>query len=57
MKEYTVDVLIPVYKPGPELPELEILPGMGIKAFFCSIICTAYDRKTYVELGGDFPDQ
>ena len=30
------------------------LPKMGIKTFFCSDVCAAYDRKTYCELGG-FP--
>ncbi len=25
---------------------------MGIKAFFCSDVCAAYNRKTYLELGG-----
>lgn len=29
---------------------------MGIKAFFCSDVCAAYNRKTYLELGGfDYP--
>lgn len=32
----------------------EDLPEMGIKTFFCSNVCAAYDRKTYVDLGG-FP--
>lgn len=29
---------------------------MGIKAFFCSDVCAAYNRKIYLELGGfDYP--
>lgn len=30
------------------------LPKMGIKTFFCSNVCAAYDHKVYTELGG-FP--
>ncbi len=30
------------------------LPKMGIKTFFCSNVCAAYDRKVYNKLGG-FP--
>ena len=34
----------------------EDLPRMGIKTFFCSDVCAAYDRKIYLELGGfDYP--
>lgn len=32
----------------------EDLPEMGIKTFFCSNVCAAYDHKVYKELGG-FP--
>lgn len=32
----------------------EDLPVLGIKTFFCSNVCAAYNRKTYMELGG-FP--
>lgn len=28
------------------------LPKMGIKTFFCSNVCAAYDHETYRELGG-----
>ncbi len=34
----------------------EDLETLGIKTFFCSDVCAAYDRQTYVELGG-FPDR
>lgn len=30
----------------------EDLPELGIKTYFCSNVCAAYDRKTYEELGG-----
>ena len=30
----------------------EDIPRMGIKAFFCSDACAAYDRESYLELGG-----
>lgn len=30
----------------------EDLPVYGIKTFFCSNVCAAYDKKTYDELGG-----
>lgn len=30
----------------------EDLPNLGIKTFFCSNVCAAYDRRTYLELGG-----
>ena len=34
----------------------EDLSRMGIKTFFCSDVCAAYDRKIYLELGGfDYP--
>ena len=33
----------------------EDLEELGIKTFFCSDVCAAYDRKTYRELGG-FPE-
>lgn len=32
----------------------EDLKELGIKTFFCSNVCAAYDKKTYLELGG-FP--
>lgn len=32
----------------------EDLPKLGIKTFFCSNVCAAYEKKTYLELGG-FP--
>ena len=32
----------------------EDIPRLGIKAFFCSDVCAAYDRELYLELGG-FP--
>lgn len=31
---------------------LEDIPTMGIKTFFCSNVCAAYDKKIYDELGG-----
>lgn len=30
----------------------EDLPKLGIKTFFCSNVCAAYDRKTFDKLGG-----
>ena len=34
----------------------EDLPRMGIKTFFCSDVCAAYNRDIYFELGGfDYP--
>lgn len=33
---------------------LEDIPELGIKTFFCSNVCAAYDHETYKELGG-FP--
>jgi rhamnosyltransferase len=30
----------------------EDLGKLGIKTYFCSNVCTAYDRETYLELGG-----
>ena len=30
----------------------EDLPKLGIKTYFCSNVCAAYDRKIYLELGG-----
>ncbi|MCH1982206.1 glycosyltransferase family 2 protein [Ruminococcus sp. OA3] len=30
----------------------EDLQVLGIKTYFCSNVCAAYDRKTYLELGG-----
>lgn len=34
----------------------EDLETLGIKTFFCSDVCAAYDKKTYCELGG-FPEK
>ena len=34
----------------------EDLESLGIKTFFCSDVCAAYDRQMYLELGG-FPQQ
>lgn len=31
------------------------LPGLGVKTFFCSNVCAAYDRKIYQEQGGFIP--
>ena len=33
---------------------IEDIPDLGIKTFFCSNVCAAYDHQTYQELGG-FP--
>ncbi len=30
----------------------EDIPSLGIKAFFCSNVCAAYDRDAFVQLGG-----
>ena len=38
------------------IKDIEDLPEMGIKTFFCSNVCAAYDHKTYKELGG-FPER
>ena len=42
------------YPPGSRIKSKEDLQELGIKTFFCSNVCAAYDRKTYMELGG-FP--
>lgn len=34
----------------------EDYPELGIKTFFCSDVCAAYDRNVWLELGG-FPDR
>lgn len=44
------------YPPVSRVKGKEDLPKMGIKTFFCSNVCAAYDRKTYAALGG-FPRQ
>lgn len=32
------------------------IPTLGIKTFFCSDVCAAYNKKVYLELGGfDYP--
>lgn len=35
---------------------IEDIPELGIKTFFCSNVCAAYDHQTYKELGG-FPQR
>lgn len=40
------------YPPNSRIKTEEDLPVLGIKTFFCSNVCAAYDRKTYEELGG-----
>lgn len=42
------------YPPESRLKSADDLKTMGIKTFFCSNVCAAYDRRVYVELGG-FP--
>lgn len=44
------------YPPESAIKSREDLPELGIKAFFCSNVCAAYERKTYMELGG-FPER
>ena len=44
------------YPPESAVKSREDLPELGIKTFFCSNVCAAYERKTYMELGG-FPKQ
>lgn len=34
------------------LQSAEDIPEMGVKAFFCSNVCAAYDHKLYSDLGG-----
>jgi rhamnosyltransferase len=42
------------YPPESRVKSRADLPELGIKTFFCSDVCAAYDRKTYMKLGG-FP--
>lgn len=44
------------YPPESRIKTQADLKTLGIKTFFCSDVCAAYDRKTYRELGG-FPEQ
>ena len=43
------------YPPKSRLKTREDLEKLGIKTYFCSNVCAAYDRKTYDKLGG-FPE-
>lgn len=40
------------YPEEPRLKTREDLPQLGIKTFFASNVCAAYDRKVYEEVGG-----
>lgn len=40
------------YPPSADIKDKDDLPVLGIKTFFCSNVCAAYDRRTYEELGG-----
>lgn len=40
------------YGGNSRVKSLEDLPELGIKAFFCSNVCAAYDRRVYESLGG-----
>lgn len=40
------------YPPNSQIRSKADIPQMGIKTFFCSDVCAAYDRKLYLELGG-----
>ena len=40
------------YPPEPRRKTLEDVETLGIKAFFCSDVCAAYNRTTYEKLGG-----
>lgn len=40
------------YPAEPRLKSLEDVESMGIKAYFCSDVCAAYNRDTYQKLGG-----
>ncbi len=40
------------YPSEPDIKDKEDLPNLGIKTFFCSNVCAAYDKKTYKKLGG-----
>lgn len=40
------------YPKESRIKERADLDGLGIKTYFCSNVCAAYDRNTYMELGG-----
>lgn len=40
------------YPPASRIKSIEDLPELGIKTYFCSNVCAAYDRKAYMEVGG-----
>lgn len=40
------------YPPESRIKGQEDLNELGIKTYFCSNVCAAYDRNTYMELGG-----
>lgn len=40
------------YPPKSRVKTKEDLPVLGVKTYFCSNVCAAYDRKLYEELGG-----
>ncbi len=40
------------YPPKPVIKSAEDIPVMGIKTFFCSNVCAAYDRGVYDRTGG-----
>lgn len=40
------------YPPESRLQTAEDIPAMGIRAFFCSNVCAAYDHRLYSDLGG-----
>lgn len=40
------------YPEQSRIKALEDLPELGIKTYFCSNVCAAYNRKVYQELGG-----
>lgn len=42
------------YPPESYIKGAEDIPALGVKAFFCSNVCAAYDHRTYQEMGG-FP--
>ncbi len=44
------------YPPESHIRSKEDLPRMGIKTFFCSDVCAAYNKEIYLKLGGfDYP--
>lgn len=40
------------YPPKAVIKSAADIPAMGIKTFFCSNVCAAYDRKVYDQVGG-----